>query len=102
MAHGHPDFTPGQKHEAKPLDPEHDIDAKQASMWLIVSAIVLFLVVWALVPVFTRARELKRTDPQQQISNTELPDAVTREHKFLNGDNPAKKSIDAVVDQLRK
>ena len=31
MAHGHPDFTPGQKHEAKPLDPEHDIDAKQAA-----------------------------------------------------------------------
>ena len=51
MAHGnnHGEHLPGATHEAVPLDPENDIDAKSASIWFIGGALATFFCLWIMV-----------------------------------------------------
>lgn len=104
MATGHHpvEHEPGATHEALPLDPEHDIDARSASTWVIAGAIVLFLSLWLMVPIFMRVVDAERMNKIDKAPTTEFDEAKDAEMKFLHGANPTKKDIQNVVDSLRK
>lgn len=97
--HGH---APGATHDPVPLDPEHDIDARSATVWVVVGTIVLFISLWVMVPIFVRVLEQERNTKIYGAANQELDDARTAQNAFLNGSNPTKKTIDQVVQSLRK
>jgi len=101
MAHGtHHEHAPGQTHEPVVHDPEHDIDAKSATVWVVAGTVVLFLSLWVMVPIFVRVQETERASKIYQAPNTEYLDVQQAEVEFLKGANPAKKNIDALVKQL--
>lgn len=104
MGHGqhHGDHAPGATHEAVPLDPEHDIDAKSATIWVVAGAIVTFLALWLMVPIFMRVLDAERLHKVDKAPNTEFDAAKASESKFLDGENPKKKTIQSVVDALKK
>jgi cytoskeletal protein RodZ len=93
MGHG----TKPSTHEPLPLDPEHDIDAKSATWWVVGGSIVLFLSLWVMVPIFMRVQEAERERKVDSAPNTERNDVHDAEMEFLQGANPTKKSIDAVL-----
>ena len=101
MAHGTShEHAPGATHEPVVHDPENDIDAKSATIWVVVGTIVLFLSLWVMVPIFVRVQEAERASKIYQAPNKELDDTRKAEFEFLKGGNPAKKDIDALVKQL--
>jgi beta-lactamase regulating signal transducer with metallopeptidase domain len=105
MAHGHHpshQFESGVTHDAVALDPEHDIDARSATLWVVGGAIVLFLSLWVMVPIFMRVLEAEREHKMDRAATKELDEVRAHEHEFLKGGNPMKKDIDAVVDSLRR
>jgi hypothetical protein len=101
MAH-HDHHAPGQTHDPLPLDPEHDIDAKSATLWFVGSTIVIFLSLWLLVPIFLRVLDHELQRKIDQAPTTELNEVRDQEAEFLNGGNPKKKKIADVVAGLRK
>jgi hypothetical protein len=104
MAHGHHhgDHAPGATHEALPHDPENEIDARSATIWVVCGAIVTFLSLWIMVPIFMRVLDEERMQKVALAPNTELDATVKAENAFLDGGNPTKKNIQSVVDGLRK
>ena len=104
MAHGHHhgDHAPGATHEALPHDPENEIDARSATIWVVCGAIVTFLSLWIMVPIFMRVLDEERMQKVALAPNTELDATVKAENAFLDGGNPQKKTIQSVVDGLRK
>lgn len=96
------DHAPGATHEAVPLDPENDIDAKSATRWVVGGAVVLFISLWVMVPVFVQVQDYEHRRKVDQAPNTELNDILANERAFLTGGNPNKKNIDDVVDSLRR
>lgn len=104
MAHGkhHGDFIPGVKHDPVPLDPENDIDAKSATLWVIGGTAVLFASLWILVPIFVRVNEVERQTKIYAAPNEELAGVQSQERAFLNGENPTKKSIEEVVRSMAR
>lgn len=102
MAHANPhDHVPGAKHEAIPLDPEHDIDARSATIWFVVGAIAIFACLWVMVPIFMNVLAVERNKKISFAPTTELNDVRAEESKFLTGANPKQKDIREVVKQLR-
>ena len=95
------DHQPGATHEALPLDPENDIDAKSAAIWVIGGAIVLFISLWVMVPIFIQVQDHERQNKIDLAPTTERDDVTDSEHAWLNGQNPTKKSIDDVLQKLR-
>lgn len=104
MAHGHQhgEHAPGATHDAVALDPENEIDARSASIWVIAGSIVTFLSLWLMVPIFMRVLDEERMTKVALAPNDEFDAAMKTESAFLNGDNPTKKNIQTVVDGLRK
>lgn len=104
MAHGHHhgEHAPGATHEAVALDPENEIDARSATLWVVAGAILTFLSLWLMVPIFMRVLDEERMTKVALAPNVELDATVKAETAFLNGENPTKKSIQSVVDGLRK
>ena len=102
MAHGthHGEHAPGATHEPVVHDPEHDIDARSATIWVVAGTVVLFASLWLMVPIFVRVQEAERETKIYKAPNVELNDVVDAEHEFLKGGNPTKKNIDAIVKQL--
>jgi len=96
------DHAPGTTHEAKPVDPENDIDAKSATRWVIGGAVVLFLSLWVLVPIFVQVQDYEHRRKVNEAPNSELKSILETERTFLDGQNPNNKKIDAVVDSLRR
>lgn len=88
-------------HAATPVDPEHDIDAKSATLWVVGGAIGVFLCLWIMVPIFMRVLEAERIRKIDNAPPVELNDTKAKEQQFLSGGNPTKKNIQQVVDQLR-
>ena len=104
MAH-HPnphEFESGVTHTAVALDPEHDIDARSATAWVVGGAIVLFLALWVMVPIFMRVLDAERQQKIDLATSPELDAVRDAEREFLHGQNPQRKDIRAVVDALRK
>jgi hypothetical protein len=104
MSHGHSDDhygEPGAVHEAVPVDPENDIDAKSATRWVVGGAIVFFIGMWFLILIFVRVLEVEQREKINQAPTTELDETREAEQQFLRGANPTRKSIDKVVEGLR-
>jgi|SRR5688572_27277730 len=89
-------------HAADPVDPEHDIDAKSATLWVVGGALGVFFCLWIMVPIFMRVLEAERVRKVDSAPSVELNEAKAKEQKFLNGENPTKKNLQQVVDQLRR
>ncbi len=104
MAHGTHEHShygePGAKHAPVVNDPEHDINARSATIWFVAGAIVVFFTLWIMVPIFVRVLEAEREHKVNSSPNTELLDVKEAEQQFLKGSNPTKKSIDQVLQQL--
>ena len=84
-------------------DPEHDIDAKSATIWVLGGTIVLFLSLWIMVPIFVRVQEEEQRTKIFEAKNTELNELRAKQLEFLNGANPKNKTIDqALADALKK
>lgn len=96
------DHQPGATHEALPLDPENDIDAGKALWWFLGSSVVLFGCLWILVPIFVQVQDFEINRKINLAPTTELNEARESEDDFLNGNNPTKKSINDVVNKLRR
>ena len=94
-------FTPGATHEALPLDPENDIDAKSAARWVIGGAIVLFISLWLMVPIFTQVQDYEQRRKVNEAPNTELDAVREAEGEFLAGQNPTRKNLEDVLRTLR-
>ena len=100
-AHGDDHYgEAGAKHAAVAADPEHDIDARSATIWFVGGAIVLFLSLWVMVPIFVRVLDAERARKIDTLPNAELNDVVDAEHAFLGGENPKKQNIDQVMKQM--
>jgi hypothetical protein len=104
MAHDkhHSEFVAGIKHEPVPLDPENDINARSATLWVLIGTAVLFVLLWLLVILFSQINETERHAKIYAAPNEELLDVVGEEQAFLNGQNPTKKSIEQVINALAK
>ncbi|MFY9341491.1 MAG: hypothetical protein WAT39_03300 [Planctomycetota bacterium] len=98
----HEQHAPGEQHEAVPLDPENDINARSATIWFVGGAIVVFFSLWVMVPIFLRVLEVERIKKVDSAPTTELNDVKDAEFDFLNGQNPKNRKIDEVLAQLRK
>lgn len=104
MSHGHqePDHygEAGARHAPVVHDPEHDIDARSATIWVVAGAIVTFLSLWLMVPIFQRVQEVERRRKVDEAPTTERNDVTAAERGFLGGQNPTKRSIDQVLQDL--
>jgi len=96
------DHAPGATHEAVPVDPENDIDAKSATRWVIGGAVVLFVSLWVMVPIFVQVQDYEHRAKVNAAPNEELNDILATERAFLTGGNPTNKNIDTIVDSLRR
>lgn len=96
------DHAPGATHEAVPLDPENDIDAKSAVRWVVGGAIALFVSLWLMVPIFIQVQDREIQKKVNLAPNQRFDEIYAVEKQFLDGDNPTKKSIQSVVDSLRR
>lgn len=84
-----------------PHDPEHDIDAKSASLWVIGSTIVLFIALYFMLPLFDLVLTTERDRKINNLPALELQDAVAKEQAFLRGETSrSKKSIDQVMQEM--
>lgn len=84
-------------------DPEHDIDARSATIWVLGGTIVLFLSLWIMVPIFVRVQEEEQRTKIFEAPNTELNELRAKQQEFLNGANPKNKTLDqAMADALKK
>lgn len=90
----------GPSHAPVAVDPEHDIDARSATLWVVGGAIVLFVALWMMLPIFLRVLEQEKLGKVANAAPTERLLLVEQQRKFLDGDNPRKKSIDAVLKEL--
>ena len=98
MGHGHHDEpAPGATHEPVVHDPENDINARSATIWVIGGTVVLFLSLWVMVPIFVRVQEAERETKIYKAENKELGQVRAIEDKFLHG-GPVK--IEDVVKKL--
>lgn len=95
------DHAPGATHDAVPLDPENDIDAKSATRWVIGGAIVLFISLWLMVPIFIQIQDFEYQRKVNDAPTTELDDIRDAEQAFLSGQNPTKQDLDTVLKGLR-
>lgn len=108
MAHGntahgsHQGHAPGATHEPVVHDPEHDIDARSATIWVLVGTVVLFFSLWLMIPIFIRVQEQERETKIYAAPTQELNTVLQGEQAFLRGENPTKQTIDQVVQKLRR
>lgn len=103
MTHAkHEHHAPGATHEPVALDPEHDIDAKSATIWFIGGTLATFGILWVLVPIFLRVLDEERIRKVDTAPTTELTKVRGEQDAFLNGGNPQKKKLADVLQQLRK
>lgn len=92
--------APGATHEAVPLDPENDIDARSATWWVVGGAIAIFLSLWVMVPIFIRVQEEERKVKVDLMPNTEFLDVKATQDKFLSGQNPKGLTIQQAMEKI--
>ena len=83
----------------QPLDPENDIDAKSATWWVLGGTIVLFIALWAMLPIFARVQEEERMRKVDTNPNVELEDVQRTQMEFLAGANPKNKSLEQAMNE---
>ncbi len=100
MGNHHDHHAPGATHEPVVHDPEHDIDAKSATIWVVAGSIVLFLSLWIMLPIFVRVQEEERSRKVNGLASDELHNVVEAQHQFLGGANPTKKTIEQAMKDV--
>ncbi|MGE3173305.1 MAG: hypothetical protein AB7O97_11825 [Planctomycetota bacterium] len=91
----------GGTHRPEPLDPENDIDAKSTSWWVLGSAIVLFIGLYFLLPLFDAILQHERQTKINERPALELQEVDEAETSFLNGfESSSGKSIDQVMREM--
>lgn len=100
MGNHHGQHAPGATHEPTPLDPENDIDARSAAIWVIGGTIVFFLSMWLMLPVFTRVQEEEHRRKVEEAPTVELQGVLATQRQFLDGHNPKGLKIDQVMKDL--
>jgi len=103
--HNHPPTEdhygePGATHEPVVHDPEHDIDAKSATIWFVAGSLVLFLSLWVMVPIFLRVQDEEQIKKINLVPNEEYDNVKEAELYFLEGNNPTRRSIDDVLQKM--
>ncbi|MCR9244462.1 MAG: hypothetical protein NXI31_05480 [bacterium] len=98
-----PASSPASPEMPAPHDMENDIDAKSATWWVLIGTVVLFISLWAMVPIFVRIQEEERVRKVDDTPNAELEEVREAQNDFLGGANPMRKSLDqAMRDALKK
>jgi beta-lactamase regulating signal transducer with metallopeptidase domain len=100
MGHNHDSHAPGETHEPVVLDPEHDIDARSATLWVVLGTIVLFISLWMMLPIFERVQDEERMRKINTQQSEELINVLEAQQQFLDGANPTKKSISQSIKEL--
>jgi len=104
MSHGKPAEDhygePGAHHAPVVNDPEHDIDARSATIWVVVGALATFLSLWLMVPIFQRVQQAERERKVDQAPNVEFDEVHAAEQDFLHGQNPTKRTIEQILQQM--
>ena len=103
MSHAHSDDhygEPGATHAPVVHDPEHDIDAKSATIWVVAGTVVLFISLWVMVPIFLRVQDEEHMKKINLVPNEEYENVKEAELQFLDGANPKKQSIDDVLAKM--
>lgn len=98
MGHGHASHTHNGA-RPEPHDPEHDIDAKSTSTWVLVSTVVLFISLYFMLPMFDVVMTAERNRKINLAPSEELDAARAKEDKFLRG---GKKTIEQVMQEMVK
>jgi beta-lactamase regulating signal transducer with metallopeptidase domain len=94
---------PGAAPRPAPHDPEHDIDARTVALWVIGWAVVLFLALYFMLPLFDRVLQQERARKIDHLPAEELENVRDAERTFLRGEeSQSKKSIDQVIDEMAK
>ncbi len=91
---------PGATHVPVVSDPEHDIDAKSATIWFVAGSLVLFLSLWVMVPIFLRVQDVEHMKKINQWPNEEYENVKDAELEFLDGGNPQKRTIEDVLEKM--
>jgi len=81
-------------------DPEHDIDARSATIWVVSGSIVLFASLWVLLPIFLRVLAEEQVRKFDLVPATERVEVMEAQQLFLNGGNPKKKTIEQVLKEM--
>ncbi|MCB9884420.1 MAG: hypothetical protein H6838_02955 [Planctomycetes bacterium] len=103
MSHAHSDDhygEPGATHVPVVSDPEHDIDAKSATIWVVAGSVVLFLSLWVMVPIFLRVQDEEHMKKINNWPNEEYENVKEAEQQFLEGANPQKRRIEDVLQKM--
>lgn len=102
MGSNHGQHAPGATHEPVVHDPEHDIDARSATIWVLSGTIVLFLSLWIMLPIFVRVLDEERKVKVEQLPAEELHNVHEAQNQFLDGANPTKKKLSQVLQDMAK
>jgi beta-lactamase regulating signal transducer with metallopeptidase domain len=98
--HSSHEHAPGATHEAVVHDPEHDIDARSATLWVVGGTLVTFFSLWIMLPIFERVQHEDRKHKVDELPAVELNDVREAQQEFLNGANPTKRKLDQVLKDL--
>lgn len=96
--HGQP--APGATHEPVIHDPENDINARSATIWVVVGSILLFVSLWIMLPIFIRVQDQERKRKIDEAPTTEWNEVSAAQRSFLDGQNPTKRTIDQVMKDM--
>lgn len=95
--------TPGARHPAEALDPEHDIDARSTTIWVVASSVVLFLGLWLMLPLFDLVLQRERVRKVNERPAVERSDLIEHERDFLRGaESRSKKTIEQVMQEMAR
>jgi hypothetical protein len=100
MGNHHGQHAPGATHEPVVHDPENDIDARSATIWVVAGSILLFVSLWIMLPIFIRVQDEERKRKIDSVPTTEWNEVHAAQQGFLGGQNPTKKTIDQVMKDI--
>jgi len=85
----------------EPNDPEHDIDARSTTIWVILSTLVLYAALYFMVPVFDRVMTEERIKKINERPALEFDEVWEAEEAFLNGElSDSKKTIEQIMVEM--
>ena len=91
----------GGTHRPDPIDPERDIDARSTTIWVIVSAVALFVCLYFMLPLFDAVLRTELDRKIEHLPALELSDVREVESSFLHGEEArSKKTIEQVMREM--
>jgi hypothetical protein len=95
MAHGHhhTNTPPAPRTNPSPLDPEHDIDARSATTWVVGGTSCCSCPSGIMVPIFMRVQDAERADEGRQGPEHRTRTSPSRPRSSSWTANPTKKNL---------